>query len=91
MEEYEIKAIAGTVDVEYQNIPFFPSMIFLMMKNVLKRIASDEVAIDTIVHSLSGVITSVDSLQKLISCYKTVHQIQTDMHIIVEPGWMPES
>ena len=23
MEEYEIKAIAGTVDVEYQNIPFF--------------------------------------------------------------------
>ena len=32
MEEYEIKAIAGTVDVEYQNIPSFPSMIFLMMK-----------------------------------------------------------
>ena len=68
MEEYEIKAIAGTVDVEYQNIPFFSVYdIFDDEKlNVLKRIASDEVAIDTIVHSLSGVITSVDSLQKLI-------------------------
>lgn len=65
MEEYEIKAIAGTVDVEYQNIPFFSVYdIFDDEKlNVLKRIASDEVAIDTIVHSLSGVITSVDSLQ----------------------------
>lgn len=60
MEEYEIKAIAGTVDVEYQNIPFFSVYdIFDDEKlNVLKRIASDEVAIDTIVHSLSGVITS---------------------------------
>lgn len=89
MEEYEIKAIAGTVDVEYQNIPFFSVYdIFDDEKlNVLKRIASDEVAIDTIVHSLSGVITSVDSLQKLIlMLQKTVHQIQTDMHIIVEPG-----
>ena len=65
MEEYEIKAIAGTVDVEYQNIPFFSVYdIFDDEKlNVLKRITSDEVAIDTIVHSLSGVITSVDSLQ----------------------------
>ncbi len=82
------------MDVEYQNIPFFSVYdIFDDEKlNVLKRIASDEVAIDTIVHSLSGVITSVDSLQKLIlMLQKTVHQIQTDMHIIVEPGWMPES
>jgi len=89
LEEYEIKAIAGTVDVEYQNIPFFSVYdVFDDEKlSVLKRIVSDEVAIDTIVKSLNGVITSVDSLQKLIlMLQKTVHQIQTDLHMIVEPG-----
>ncbi|MBP1045364.1 sigma 54-interacting transcriptional regulator [Enterococcus sp. BWM-S5] len=89
MEEYEIKAIAGTVDVEYQNIPFFSAYdIFDDEKlNVLKRIAGDEVPTEKIVKSLSDTITAVDSLQKLIvMLQKTVHQIQTDMHIIVEPG-----
>ncbi|WP_321385372.1 sigma 54-interacting transcriptional regulator [uncultured Enterococcus sp.] len=89
MEEYEIKAIAGTVDVEYQNIPFFSAYdIFDDEKlNVLKRIAGDEVPTEKIVKSLSDTITAVDSLHKLIvMLQKTVHQIQTDMHIIVEPG-----
>ncbi|MBP2098380.1 sigma 54-interacting transcriptional regulator [Enterococcus rivorum] len=89
MEEYEIKAIAGTVDVEYQNIPFFSAYdIFDDEKlNVLKRIAGDEVPIEKIVKSLQETITTVDSLQKLIvMLQKTVHQIQADMHIIVEPG-----
>ena len=49
------------------NIKIFPLSVYDIFDdeklNVLKRIASDEVAIDTIVHSLSGVITSVDSLQ----------------------------
>ena len=89
MEEYEIKAIAGTVDVEYQNIPFFSAYdIFDDEKlNMLKRIAGDEVSTEKIVKSLNGTITTVDSLQKLIvTLQKIVHQIQTDMHIIVEPG-----
>lgn len=89
MEEYEIKAIAGTVDVEYQNIPFFSAYdIFDDEKlNMLKRIAGDEVSTEKIVKSLNGTITTVDSLQKLIvTLQKIVHQIQADMHIIVEPG-----
>lgn len=89
MEEYEVKAIAGTVDVEYQNIPFFSAYdIFDDEKlNVLKRMAEDEVPIEKIVHSLRGTITAVDSLKKLIlMLQKTVHQIQTGLHIIVEPG-----
>lgn len=89
MEEYEVKAIAGTVDVEYQNIPFFSAYdIFDDEKlNVLKRIAGDEVPTEKIVHSLQGTVTAVDSLEKLIlTLQKTVHQIQTGLHIIVEPG-----
>lgn len=94
MEEYEIKAIAGTVDVEYQNIPFFSVYdIFDDEKlNVLKRIASDEVAIDTIVHSLSGVITSVDSLQKLIlMLQKQFIKYKQTCILLLNQGWMPES
>lgn len=89
MEDYEIKAIAGTVDVEYQNIPFFSAYdIFDDEKlNMFKRIADDEVPVEKIVQSLSGAITTVDSLQKLIvMVQKTVHQIQTDLRLIVEPG-----
>ncbi|MGM0123713.1 transcriptional antiterminator bglG:Sigma-54 factor [Enterococcus sp. AZ194] len=89
MEEYEIKAIAGTVDVEYQNIPFFSALdIFNDEKlNILKRIAGDEIPVEKIVSSLQGTIMHVSSLQRLIQILqKTVHQIQTDMHVIVEPG-----
>lgn len=89
MEEYEIKAIAGTVNVEYQNIPFFSAYdVFDDEKlNMLKRIASDEVPVEQIVRSLNGAITTVDSIQKLIVLLqKVVHQIQSDLHVIVEPG-----
>ncbi len=30
LEEYEIKAIAGTVEIDYQNIRSFPPMMSLM-------------------------------------------------------------
>ena len=48
LEEYEIKAIAGTVDIDYQNIPFFSAYdVFDDERlNVLKRIVSDEVPIE---------------------------------------------
>ncbi|EGP4758069.1 sigma-54-dependent transcriptional regulator [Enterococcus faecium] len=89
LEEYEIKAIAGTVDVDYQNIPFFSAYdVFDDEKlNVLKRIADDEVPTAKIVDSLSGSLSDVFSIDELIrSLQKTVQQIQTDLSIIVEPG-----
>lgn len=89
MEEYEIKAIAGTVDVEYQNIPFFSAYdVFDDEKlTMLKRIAGDEVSTEKIVNSLTGTIKTIDSLQEMIVLLpKVVHRIQADMHSIVEPG-----
>lgn len=89
MEEVDIKAIVGTVDVDYQNIPFFSAYeIFNDEKlTILKRIAAADVPTENVVKSLSGAVTAVESLQKLIvMLQKIVHQIQTDMHIIVGSG-----
>lgn len=89
LEEYEIKAIAGTVDVDYQNIPFFSAYdIFNDEKlNTLKRIADDEVPTAKIVDSLKDSLNSISSVDVLIhSLQKTIQQIQTDLSIIVEPG-----
>ncbi len=89
LEEYEIKAIAGTVDVDYQNIPFFSAYdIFDDEKlNMLKRIADDEIPLEKIVYSLKDSLTAIPSIEELIhSLQKTVQQIQTDISVIVEPG-----
>lgn len=89
LEEYEIKAIAGTVEVEYQNIPFFSAYdVFDDQKlKVLKSIVKDEIAADTIVNSLEGTITHVGSLAVLVETLKSlVQQVQTQLHIILEPS-----
>lgn len=89
METYEIRAIVGTVDVEYQNIPFFSAFdIYDNEKlNVFKRIAADEVPLEQMIASLEGTIKHVPSVPQLLtSLQKIVHQIQTDMQLIVEPG-----
>lgn len=89
LEEYEIKAIAGTVDVDYQNIPFFSAYdVFDDEKlNTLKRIADDEVPTAKIVASLKDSLNSISSVDILIhSLQKIIQQIQTDLSIIVEPG-----
>lgn len=89
LEEYEIKAIAGTVDVDYQNIPFFSAYdVFNDEKlNMLKRIADDEVPTAKIVDSLKDSLNSISSVELLIhSLQKNIQQIQTDLSIIVEPG-----
>ncbi len=89
MEVYEIKAIVGTVNIEYQNIPFFSAFdIFNNDKlNIFKRIAADDVPLEQMVTSLEGTIKSVDSVQKLLTLLqKLIHQVQSDLHLIVEPG-----
>lgn len=89
LEEYEIKAIAGTVEVDYQNIPFFSAYdVFDDEKlNTLKRIADDEVTTAKIVDSLKDSLNAISSVERLIQALqKAVQQIQTDLSIIVEPG-----
>lgn len=89
MEEYDIKAITGTVDIEYQNIPFFSAFdIFDDEKlNLFKRVISEEVPLEEMAASLQGTLKNVGSVPKLLAILqKMVHQIQTELHLIVEPG-----
>ncbi len=89
LDQYEIKAIAGTVEVEYQNIPFFSAYdIFDDEKlNILKRMVSESLPVETIVKSLQGAITHVPSLQQLIEeLQRLVHQVQNQLHLIVDPA-----
>ena len=88
LEEYEIKAIAGTVDIDYQNIPFFSAYdVFDDERlNVLKRIVSDEVPIEKIVRSLENTLTHVGSVYHLIeSLQRIVYQVQNQLHVTLEP------
>lgn len=87
LDEYEIKAIAGTVEVEYQNIPFFSAYdIFDDEKlNLLKKLTNDSLPTEVIVKSLASTITYVPSLELLIeNLQRIVHQIQNQLHVIVD-------
>lgn len=89
LDKYDIKAIAGTVEVDYQNIPFFPAYdIFDEERlNVLKRIVSEEVSVEAISNSLKDTLTHIESLPVLMKeLQKLVHQIQTQLHLMVEPS-----
>lgn len=89
MEEYEIKAIAGTVEIEYQNIPFFSAYdIFDDNKlEILERIANDEIPTEKIIAALSNELTHIDSVQKLVhQLQRTLQRVQTEMHATVEPS-----
>lgn len=89
MEQYDIKAIVGTVDIEYQNIPFFSAFdIFNNDKlNELKRLAANELSLGQIIASLEGTMTTIESVSELLLLLQhQIHQIQSDMQVIVEPG-----
>lgn len=88
-EEYEIKAIAGTVKIDYQNIPFFSAYdVFNENKlAVLNRILNEELSLPHIVDSLQNVVETIDFLPKLVATLaKFVQQIQTQLHLVVEPS-----
>lgn len=87
--QYDIKAIAGTVDIEYQHIPFFSAYdIFNREKlEVLKRMAIEEIPLPQMIIALEGTIKSVPSVENLLlSLQKIVHQIQFELYILLEPG-----
>ncbi|MFV0557548.1 MAG: sigma 54-interacting transcriptional regulator [Enterococcus sp.] len=89
LETYEIKAIAGSVEIQYQNIPFFSAYEIFEDQplQVLKRIVLDEVPIEKMIHSLEGIFTEVKSVESLvILLQKIILQIQGQMQVVIEPS-----
>lgn len=89
MEEYEIKAICGTVEIEYQNIPFFSAYEVFDNERlkVLQRVISDEVPMKKIIASLENTLTEVPDVSGLlIKLQRALRTIQEQMHAVVEPS-----
>lgn len=89
LKDYQVVAIAGTVDVEYQNIPFFSALDLFKEEqlNLLKRIVSEELSVEKIAQSLAQTITTIPVLsQFILQIQKVIHEIQSDLHLVLEPG-----
>ena len=89
MDTYEIKAIVGTVDIEYQNIPFFSAYDIFKDEQLtrLRQLVSKEISIDELSASLDGAIKSVPSLYELLSETKKItEKIENDLSLVLEPG-----
>lgn len=88
-EEYDIKAIAGTVAIDYQNIPFFSAYDMFDDDKLatLQRLLNDEISLNKIVDSLQDAVSTIESLPELVEMLnKIVQQIQTQLHLMVEPS-----
>lgn len=89
MTEYDIKAIAGTVEIDYQNIPFFSAYeIFDNARlRVLKQIVNDEIPLEKIGKSLQEALTSVSGVEQLIlQLQQLLHHVEGQMHAVLEPS-----
>ena len=68
LDEYEIKAICGTVEIQYQNIPFFSAYEVFDNEGIklVQRVISDEVPINKIAASLSNTLTEIEDVNSLL-------------------------
>lgn len=89
METYDIKAIVGTVEFDYQNIPFYTTYdIFndeklLLLSNQLE----EELPINEIIQSLTGTLKKVGSIQQLMHfLQKLIRQIKNQLNVMIPAG-----
>ncbi|MDT2756560.1 sigma 54-interacting transcriptional regulator [Enterococcus asini] len=89
LEEYEIKAICGTVEIQYQNIPFFSAYEVFDNEQLklVQRVISDEVPISKIVSSLTNTLTEIPDVAILMGkLQQSLQSIQEQIHAVVEPS-----
>ncbi len=88
-EEFNILAIMGSVEFEYQDIPFFSALEVFSDDglDIAKRIISDEVPYEKLIASLSGNLKAVDSVEDLVYFLrKLISELQIQLNLILEPG-----
>ena len=89
MAEYDIKAIAGTVEIDYQNIPFFSAYEIFDNERlrVLKQIVNDDIPLEKIGKSLQEALTSVSGVEQLMmQLQQLLHHVEGQMHAVLEPS-----
>ncbi|EDP69200.1 hypothetical protein CAT7_09170 [Carnobacterium sp. AT7] len=89
METYEIKAIVGTVEFDYQNIPFYTAYdIFNDEKlRLLKNQVEEELPINEMIQSLTGTLKKVGSVQQLMHfLQKLMQQLKNELNVMIPAG-----
>ena len=89
METYDIKAIVGTVEFDYQNIPFYTAYdIFNDEKLVLlKNQIEEELPLNEMIQSLTGTLKKVGSVQQLMYfLQKLMQQLKNELAIMIPAG-----
>ncbi|MGB7366904.1 PRD domain-containing protein, partial [Carnobacterium jeotgali] len=89
METYEIKAIVGTVEFDYQNIPFYTAYdIFNDEKlRLLKNQVEEELPINEMIQSLTGTLNKVGSVQQLMYfLQKLMQQLKNELNVMIPAG-----
>ena len=89
METYDIKAIVGTVEFDYQNIPFYTAYdIFNDEKlQLLKNQVEEELPINEMIQSLTGTLEKVGSVQQLMHfLQKLMQQLKNELNIMIPAG-----
>ena len=89
METYEIKAIVGTVEFDYQNIPFYTAYdIFNDEKlHLLKNQVEEELPINEMIQSLTGTLKKVGSVQQLMYfLQKLMQQLKNELNVMIPAG-----
>ena len=89
METYEIKAIVGTVEFDYQNIPFYTAYdIFNDEKlHLLKNQVEEELPINEMIQSLTGTLNKVGSVQQLMHfLQKLMQQLKNELNVMIPAG-----
>lgn len=89
METYDIKAIVGTVEFDYQNIPFYAAYdVFsdeklLLLKNQIE----EELPINEMIQSLTGTLKKVGSIQQLMYfLQKLMQQLKNQLNVMIPAG-----
>ena len=89
MDTYDIKAVVGTVDVDYQNIPFISAYDIFKDEELtrLRQLVSKVISVEELSASLNGAIKSVPSLYELlVETKNATEKIENELSLVLEPG-----
>ena len=84
-EQYTIKAIIGTVPVDYQNIPYYTAYeAFDRKKMVEIKNQVEEWPLDKISQTLTGTLKEVGSISRLVeNLQQVIQQLEVDLYLVL--------
>ena len=84
-EQYTIKAIIGTVPVDYQNIPYYTAYEAFDRKKMIEiKNQVEEWPLDKISQTLTGTLKEVGSISRLVgNLQQVIQQLEIDLYLLL--------